>query len=54
MFLGGCGDGGGGGVEGGGGVGDFQKWMDDLRRGRGITVITIIYVSSYRKNIVGI
>ena len=45
MFLGGCGDGGGGGV-GGGGVGDFQKWMDDLRRGRGITVITIIYVSS--------
>ena len=39
---------------GGVGVGDFQKWMDDLRRGRGITVITTIYVSSYRKNIVGI
>ena len=50
MFLGGCG---GWGV-GEGGVGDFKKWKDDLRWGRGITVITIIYVSSYRKNIVGI
>lgn len=40
--------------RGGGGVGDFQKWMDDLRRGRGITLITIISVSSYSKNIVGI
>ena len=44
----------GGGGWGRGGVGDFKKWKDDLRWGRGITVITIIYVSSYRKNIAGI